>query len=151
MQSATAPAPFRGPISAEARARRREAARDTPRGPLPEIIVAERGGWEIALDRPAAVVLDLHADCLRRGTTRVHLTGRILPGLIRFAFLRLAESDATRAELIAAVWAGRREPDPSTIGSILSRASTALRPVGLEITSLWGGTVRLVASERSAA
>ncbi|KMO28552.1 hypothetical protein [Methylobacterium aquaticum] len=146
MQSTT---PLRGPISAEARARRREIALETPRGPLPAIIVADRGGWEIALDRPDAVVLDLHADCIRRGTTRVHLTGRILPTLIRFALTRLAEGDATRADLIAVVWADRRQPDPEAIGSVLSRASAALRPVGLRIISLWGGTVRLVASQRS--
>ncbi len=152
MQSATAPAPSRRKgWSPEARARRVRAARATPRGTLPEIIVAERDGREIALTRPDAVVLDLYAACIRRGLDRVMLTGPVVPRLVEFALRRLPEADAPRAEMIAAAWPDHDPPTSSGIANAIQRACGVLRPFGLEITSLWGGTVRLVASERRAA
>lgn len=152
MQSAPAPAPSnRKGWNDKARNRRVRAAHDAPRGVLPEIVVAERGGWEIALDRRDAVVLDLHTACIRRGLDRVELTGHTMPRIVEFALRRLPEADATRGEMIAFVWPAHRRPDPSTIGSLLQRACGALRPFGLEIVSLYGGSVRLVAYDRSPA
>lgn len=152
MQSATAPAPSRRKDwSSEARHRRMRAAHDAPRGILPEIIVAERGGWELALDRTDAVVLDLHVMCVRQGLTRVELTGFVMPRVVEFCLRRLPAEDAPRGELIAFVWPEHRRPDPSTIGSALHRACGALRPFGLDLVSLYGGSLRLVAIDRSLA
>jgi hypothetical protein len=152
MQSAAAPAPSRRKgWSPEARARRCELARDTPRGRLPEILVAARHGREIALGLPDVVVLDLHADCLRRGSRRVDLTGRVLPRIVVWALRHLISEDLPRAEMIAAVWPDRPAPASSTVAHLIGQAKAALRPVGLEIVSLYGGTLRLVAIEGSEA
>ncbi|MFE1598227.1 hypothetical protein [Methylobacterium sp. ID0610] len=132
-------APTRGRRS---RAARQDAQRQAL--PLPEIIVVEAGGYDTAVSRPDAVVLDRTYRCLRCGRHRLDLRWRGTFDLLAFVLTTHVGLAVSRADAMAAARPGERMSDPLQ-AQLLRRANTVLAPLHLRIETIWGGSLRLVA------
>ncbi|KMO27263.1 hypothetical protein VQ02_33480 [Methylobacterium variabile] len=138
------------------RTKRLTAARATrdaagPRGPMPDVLVVEVGGYETAREHPATVVVDRERRCLRRNRLRLDMRSEQGFRLCEFLLIHRDQDTVSRAKAIKVARAGRAKASSRHTSHLIRQANRAFRELGLQVESIWGGSLRLIATERSEA